>query len=410
MTALSRCAAVILLLTASVAAGGSAASTAKVPWTAKPDPSTEPGIYIPGDASGAVPVKSGRLIIASYSSHFAALDPKPSGQKMDGDWFQVYDLLNLKPIGPTFPAPVDFGQGHVLSQDGAFLAARAKGQPGSVNLWDCKTGKLGRVLIASDQPGQFAAAADFLGQNRLLTECYTGPAPGYEEQTLYQVWDLITGKENCHFTIGLVWHPSWATISPGGRYLVVEKTETRSYRLLAWDLATGKEAGEAEFQGPLEPWGQACGMAFSSDGKQLAMIWRLGQKDLFGQMVVFDVAKGRTIARVPLDYTMKSIGLTMQISRNQPSLQWTPGGDAWLLLGHLLVDSKTGAAIGRIGREPNNTWDVKPRVFLGLNSLTYIAEQSHQLQLAFTPVPKRAEAPLPGPSASAADIQNHSQR
>jgi hypothetical protein len=190
----------------------------------------------------------------------------------------------------------------------------------------------------------------------------------------------------------------------------VEKTELYSYRLLAWDLTTGQEAGEAEFQGGHEPWGQACGMAFSPDGKQLALVWRLGRKDLFGHVVVFDVAQGRTIATVPLDYTMKSIGLTMQISRGRASLQWTPGGDAWLLLGHLLVDSKTGASIGRIGREPKNTWEVQPRGFLGPNFLTDIVDQSHQQQLTFTAVPKRGATPLPGLSANTANIQSEAKR
>jgi WD40 repeat protein len=330
------------------------------------------------------------VVFPSYSGRFVALDPQIPGRKMQGEWWQVYDLKNLKSVGPAFVAPSDLGNPHILSPDGAYLANRSKGTHGTIDVWDCKTGKLARSIEVTDgSNNRYAFPAEFAGPNRLLTKCHETLFPLAEAQTLYQVWDLATGKEVAHFNAGLVWSCKWSTISPGGRYLVMELTERRSYRLLAWDLTTGESMGEAEFQGKDEAWGQACGVVFSPDSKLLAIVWRLGRKDIYGRVFLFDVAQGRQVASFPLDYTMKSIGLCLDLG-DRPSLQWTPGGDGWLILGHLLMDSKTGAVTGRIGTEPKGgaVWTVQRRGFIGPDFVTEVVQQGFDRKLTFVAVPK----------------------
>jgi WD40 repeat protein len=309
---------------------------------------------------------------------------------MQGEWWQVYDLKNLKSVGPAFVAPADLGNPHILSPDGAYLANRSKGTHGTVDVWDCKAGKLAHSIEVTDgSSNRYAFPADFAGPNRLLTKCHETLFPLAETRTLYQVWDLATGKEVAHFNAGLVWSCKWSTISPGGHYLVMELTEKRSYRLLAWDLTTGESAGEAEFQGKDEPWGQACGVVFSPDSKLLAIVWRLGRKDIYGRVFVFDVTQGCQVASFPLDYTMKSIGLCLDLG-DRPSLQWTPGGDGWLILGHLLMDSKSGAVTGRIGTEPKGgaVWTVQRRGFIGPDFVTEVVQHGFDRKLTFAAVPK----------------------
>jgi len=385
----SLCVWLIALFTAAIARPES--SGGQKTWAVKPDPANELVLDKPIDPVRFLKLRAGRVVTPSSSSRFIALDPEIAGQKMAGEWWQVYDLKNLKALGPAFTAPANLGNPHLLSPDGAYLANRTKDQHGVIDVWDCKTGKLARHLEVTDgSENRYGFPAEFAGPNRLLTMCHPMLFAPAETSTHYQVWDLATGKETCHFDVGLVWCCKWASISPGGRYLVMELTERRSYRLLAWDLTTGQSAGEAEFQGKDEPWGQACAVVFSPDGKQLAIVWRLGRKDIWGRVFLFDVVQGRQVASYPLDYTMKSIGLGLDLG-DRPALQWTPRGDGWLLVGHLLMDARTGAVTGRIGTEPKSgaVWTVQRRCFVGPNYVTEVAENGFDRKLLYAAVPAR---------------------
>ena len=386
MTSWYRCVGLIGLLSAAIARPES--SVAHKTWTVQPDPANEPVLDKPIVPARFIQLRSGHVVTPAYSGRFIALDPQMAGQKMNGEWWQVYDLKNLKAVGPAFTAPANLGNPHILSPNGAYLANRSKDKHGVIDLWDCRTGKLARAIEVTDgSENRYGFPADFAGPDRLLTICHQTLFPLAETSTLYQVWDLATGHEISHFTVGLVWGCKWATISPGGRYLVMELTEKRSYRLLAWDLTTGQSAGEAEFQGKDEPWGQACGVVFSPDAKSLAIVWRLGRKDVWGRVFVFDVVQGRQVASFPLDYTMKSIGLGLDLG-DRPALQWTPGGDGWLMVGHLLMDARTGAVTGRIGTEPKSgaVWTVQRRNFVGPSFVTEVVEQGFDRKLVYAPV------------------------
>jgi hypothetical protein len=366
-----------------------ASPAASEPWSVKPDPGIGPVGNRPQNPTAAVGLGGGwtPVIYPTYSSGIAAIIPNLHDRSLTSDTLQVYDLRTLQPVGPAFASPVDLGNGHVLSPDGTYVACRPKGQHAVISVINARTGQALSPLQVDADPKRFARPVDFAGASRLLTMCHDSPFPDGGQQTLYQVWDLPTGREVARFLTGLVWNGNFGSVSPGGRYFVMEKTEIRSYRLLAWDLSTGKTAGETEFQGGSEPWGQASGMVFSPDGTKLAVVWRLGQKDLWGRVFVFDVASGRKIASVPLDYTMKTIGLALTVGENR-SLQWNPAGDGWLILGHLLVDLKSGAVTGRIGKEPGAKWEVLPRRFVGPDFVTAIVKGKSGTQLTFEPVPK----------------------
>src|SRR5262249_3701581 len=149
------------------------------------------------------------------------------------------------------------------------LAARAKGAHATVEVWSAKTGKSVRKIDVDPNPKRFAFPVQFVADDRLLTMCHDARHPHPGQKTVYQVWDITARKELDKFEADLVYDWRWGAVSPGGRYLVVEKTETLSgFQLLAWDLSTGEQVGEVEFQPKAETWGQAGGMAFSLDGKE----------------------------------------------------------------------------------------------------------------------------------------------
>src|SRR5262249_18349837 len=109
--------------------------------------------------------------------------------------------------------------------------------------------------------------ADFAGPDRLMT-CMEA-----DGKRTWQIWDVKTGKEVLSFDYGLEYADKWMAFSPGRRYWVMQETQIRSYQLLFWDVQTGKLVGKIPMQDGKAPWGQCGNLAFSHDGKELALIW-----------------------------------------------------------------------------------------------------------------------------------------
>jgi hypothetical protein len=373
----------------------SAAAEGKAFWKLKADPAPGPAPGAPQNPRGAIPLAAGlaRMELAPAPSPFVAVTPggkRGPGQPLAGDQVQVYDLRTMKPLGPAFPAPTDLGDPHVVAPDGLHLAARAKGDHATVEVWSAKTGKPVRRIDVDPDPKRFAFPVEFVRNDRVLTMCHDARHPDPGQKTVYQVWDIATGKQLAKFETDLVYLWKWGAVSPGGRYLVVEKTETLSgYQLLAWDLTTGEHVGEVDFQPKAEAWGQAAGMAFSPDGKELAVLWRLGKMpDLWGRVRVFDVATGKKVADHALGYAMKNMDVTLGMGGGGGrAFLWLPDSSGWLVQGHVIVDRKTGAVTGKLGIEPRLHNDVQPRRVLG-SFVTAVTGGGFDRQLILEPLPR----------------------
>jgi hypothetical protein len=362
-------------------------------WKLKPDPAPEPAAGKPQNSTGAIPLAPGlaRVELAPAPAPFVAVTPggkRGTGQPLAGDQVRVYDLRTLQPLGPAFPVPTDFGETLVLAPDGRHLAARAKGAHATVEVWSAETGKSVRKIDVDADPKRFAFPVQFVAKDRLLTMCHDARHPDPGQKTVYQVWDVTTGKELVKFETDLVYDWRWGAISPGGRYLVVEKTETvTGYQLLAWDLTTGEQVAEVEFQPKAEAWGIGSGVAFSPDGKELAVVWWQRKPDQWGRVRVFDVATGKKVADHALGFAMKSMDSLGKSGISGRALAWLPDGSGWLVHGHLLVDRKTGAVTGKLGPEPKLPADVQPRRVLG-SHVTAVTGSGFDRQLTFEPLPR----------------------
>jgi WD40 repeat protein len=312
----------------------------------------------------------GYVILPSASvTPFVALTPARTQGLV-----QVYDLRTMKAVGRPLRGRFDlFGDSPAaLSADGSRFAARIKGaaRP-TVEVWNVATGRsLARLEIDTD-PKFVPGAIDFLGGDRLLVVKQEGLHPGTGQKTTYQTWDLKTGKVVSQFDHNLVFHPKWGALSPGRRYLVMEQTGTRTgYHLLFWDLAAGELAGDLEFQGRLAPFGQAAAIAFSPDGEQVAMLWRLGQRpDCWGRLLCWDVRTGKKVHDHKIGYALEAIDSIWADWGGARTLQWIPDKSGWMLFGHLLIDRRSGAVVGKVGPEPNSI-GVQDRRFLDSKHVT----------------------------------------
>src|SRR5262249_4717435 len=135
---------------------------------------------------------------------------------------------------------------------------------------------------------------DFAGQGQLLT------AMEVDGKRTWRVWDLKTGKEVLSFDYPLEYAEKWMAFSPGRRYWVMQETQHLSYKLLFWDLQTGKLVGKIPMQDPHAGWGQCGNLAFSSDGKELALLWWLHKGGVLAKVMRYDLEKGTKIGELSL--------------------------------------------------------------------------------------------------------------
>jgi hypothetical protein len=239
-------------------------------WHVDPD-AVEP-LKGPFNLTDSIPVPfMSKVVYPSTPSAFVAVTPP----RMK-DVYQVYDLRTMKPVGKPVAVANRFSPFVLpaLAPDGKHMASRVKvGAAGStIEVWSVETGKSVRKLEPEADERIKPKYCDLLGKGRLWVAKHSGEFPLYTVRTTFQIWDVETGKEVSKFTNPLVPDGRWFTISGGGRCQWMEQTGGW-FLFLVWDMTTGKMVGEREFQNRKDTWGIASGLAFSPDGKEMAMLW-----------------------------------------------------------------------------------------------------------------------------------------
>jgi hypothetical protein len=331
------------------------------PWRVVPDPGPDWTVgLLPADPSIPTAFFSA-VAYPSSSAPFVAVNlPR------DGKQFQVHDLANWRPVGqpqslelPTFVLPV-------LSPDGQELAFPVKADRPTVEVRSVQ-GRSLRIEADAD-PSQHVGWVDFAGRDRVITMTQPGQFPLPSAEGRYRVWNTATGKKEVEFSFNLLFSHKWGALSPGRNQLVLQQTGG-GYRLLFWNLRTGEQVGTLEFQRPTDPWGQASGLAFSNDGRYLAMLWRLGEKpNRWGRLLCWDLTTRQKVHDHEIGYVTRDID-SLWFKGGKHSLQWMPDGNGWLLFGHLIVRRQDGAIIGRVPPEPNSLGPME-RVFVGRDHIT----------------------------------------
>jgi hypothetical protein len=347
-----------------------------------PDPAPaqgEPRANI--DRSPPIPFRD-HLVFPSFP-HSAIVGFVPPGRdRKDQDRLVFYDLSQMKRLGGTVQPDgrISDYRHRILSPDGSYLAGVESADGSTVQLWSTTDGRSLRRFRTDDDPKMKVGMVDFAGKGRLLTMKHRGLAPLPEAEATYQVWDLASGTELVHFTFPLVYHPKWAAISPGGRYLVMEQT-AEGYHIVFWDLTTGKLVSTFDFQARRDQWGQAAGMSFTPVGEKLAMLWRLGRQfDCWARLFCWDVRTGKQLHNYPIDYVHADIR-GLWVAGGTRCLQWVPDGSGWLLFGHLLIDEQSGVVIGRIGPEPTGAGNTMNRRFLSSRLVTSIMKKQFTIEV-----------------------------
>lgn len=321
----------------------------ELPWTASIDPTSNtlssPASPWPAFSLSGQPKRS---IFPFLPSPFAVLFPKPAkGQKNVDGLMQVYDLRSGRATGKPFVLKLASGEHAALALDGSCLAGRIAGKetPHTIEVIDTASGQSIKRIEAGHGK-EWAHPVAFIGPDRLLTKTHEAQNPDWSEKTEYKVWNVRTGELLSEFAFDLVGVPTWVGISGGGKYIVFQIARTLlGYRLVTIEINTGKAVGDIFLLETNEAQGGSQGIVYSPDGKEFAMLWRVGKKELWGKVMVFDAANGKRLATHDL---VDMAGVETDFQGGLDSIQWIPDGSGWLIFGTLLVDRKTGKELGRL--------------------------------------------------------------
>jgi hypothetical protein len=304
------------------------------------------------DVNGMAPL----VFSTAPTSPYVVLAPARSSNGL-----VVVDLRTMNQYGAPIASKFDaFTCSHMaLSPDGAYLAVRVnqpfpgRDGPTKVAVWSVATGKQIHKIEIDPNPQVKVGLIDFLGKDQMFVMKHEHDFPDPASKATYQTWDLKTGKVASEFSTNNVYMGKWAGLSPGRRYMIQEETGTISgYHLLVWDLTTGKRVGDMAFQDRKDTWGQATGFAFSPDGEQVAMLWRLGKRpDCWGRLLCWDVKTGKKVHDHKIGYSFASIDSVWEDCGTR-TIQWIPDKSGWLLFCHVLIDRESGAVLGKIAPEP----------------------------------------------------------
>lgn len=303
-----------------------------------------------------------RTIYPPQPSPFTALTPRvPKGQKDDGS-MQIVDLRTGRTMGRPFPIKFGMGEPVVLAATGDYIAARVPGRetPNTIEVIDTNAGQVLRRIEAG-QGTQTAQPIGFVGKDKLLTQTQTNSASGGRND--FKVWNVRTGEVLSEFAFDFTYSGGTSCLSGGGRYILFYIGAMQ--RLVIFDLGTGKVAGDIEWKATNDGFAPTGGLAFSPDGKEFAVLSRIGKKDVWAKIFVFDATTGRKLAAHDLNDLLPYDGAFFG-NGGLDNIQWLPDGSGWLIFGSLVIDRKSGKQISQVGSEKKSA----SRRFVGVDRVT----------------------------------------
>jgi hypothetical protein len=310
---------------------------------------------------------------------------------IDGDQIECW---SLNPLKKTAEAQFQHERGahdrYIVSPDGEYLVRVVNWPRLMAQVWSFTSQTVAATLDLKSANGTPELLA-FVGPTQFLIQWQHGQSYAME-------WlDVKTGQ---HLPRGSGMLPALPdrnlggyAISPDGK-LVAMPTRADVGQMVLFDPTRGAVVGRRLPINDIDPRypNQPAGVAFSPDGKKLAVLF---ERNGNGLLLCWDIPSGKLIAEYtyPGGYGFTAQGRHAHAGR---AIEWI-GNDAWLLWGQGIFDTATGRLLGEPGLP-----DVTDQHLINPNTvlLTYPAAPgaNHQpgaaqrLAVMHLDLPKLAEA------------------
>ncbi len=328
-------------------------------WTAQPDP-------LPWKMEADVPAnkeihvgKTGAVVNPTTTSPFACV-VLPAAKNMPHE-LKMIDLRSLEQVGQTVKIEkIDPRFMRVSPWGDAVAAVDGKADKPTVTVWSFDGDKTVHSVVIHDSK-LAVEGYDFAGKGQLLTVKQIRDVKKNDIRRLWEVWDIKTGKQLTSIQFQLEYDVRWISFSPGRKYLVMEESTNDGYSFLIWDLATGKLAGKVPLQTRKEQFGICGGISFSPDGKEAALLWKLGES-VPAKIMRFDIEKGVKKGEHTLHDEVKPSEPGF-LAGGMRTFQFLPDGRGWLLSGHQIVERESGKVVWKVASAPGTKLNTADRRF-----------------------------------------------
>jgi hypothetical protein len=379
---MTKCVPILAVLAATIAVLPAVAAPPKpeiqVPWEVKPDP-------LPFKMDGPFQTNK-QFSLAHPSPVVFPTSPSPyfgvfiPADKKEPPQLKMYDLRGMEQVGQTIKHDkLQYPQRTIrVSPWGDHIAIiDNKADKPTVWLATVTDAKIVASIVPHEGKEKIECW-DFAGKDQLIT-CMEA-----DGKRTWRIWDVKTGKEIRSFDYPLEFSEKWMAFSPGRRYLVMQETHIQSYNLLFWDLQKGECVGKMPMQDPKAPWGQCGNLAFSNDGKELALLWYLNKDGVLAKIMRFDLEKGAKIGELSLGEEIKPAGAGF-LCGGMCTLQYLPDDRGWLVSGCQIVECESGIPVCTIDPCPRSIEQTRNRRFL---DATHVTDQTKDKKLQILTLPK----------------------
>jgi hypothetical protein len=317
----------------------------QVAWKVRPDSG---GPVLPAGTATSIPASGGTVVFPGSPASFVAVNLARNPKE-----YAVYDLSSGKLIGDPHALKIADGTRPALSQDGQTLALRVEGRTDLVEVRDVqRRSRPVHVPFQKDGEDGFTIGdLRFASKDRLVVVLQKGEA-GRDARTIFAVFNVASKKHESRFDGSFPYEGRRAAFSPGGNFLVMHPKIDQNF-LYFWDLHNGEVTGTLEIAEPSDPEGETAGLAFSPDGKFVALLWKTKEKG-WGRLLCWDIEARKRVG----NHTIEQAPPGADTGGRYP-LQFLPDSSGLLLFGHLVIDRDLGTVTGKVGPAPSNAADTE---------------------------------------------------
>jgi len=296
-------------------------------------------------------------------------------KKGGGQAWQVWDMQAMKQLGA-----VDKPGGTIyVSPDGLYLGIEVY-KPGTVHVagvqvYNVADGKPLKLLPTRFAVDSTIGTTDFAGPGQM----YSLQASG-TNAALVKLWDVKTGEQLSSFNVTAWVDRRTVGQSPGGRYLATWDTFKRILHI--YEFATGKEVRTIQLKLPFVQFSSCQGIAFSDDGKELAIWLEMGGTS--SRIRVYDVVTGKRTFDHDLGQSLAN-KTQFAMFHKMPFL-WLPDASGWFVYGQFMIDKKRGNVFWTMPpQDPKIPW---PRRFVDNDHIVTVMGKAPQRRLEIVTLPR----------------------